>query len=91
MSFVGFLAMALAIGCAAVLVHDLRRRRTAFGQFAASRGRAPRVFWLGIACWGACVTGAMIVALDDHGRQVLQDQAQLPGPSVIVVTAPASQ
>ena len=69
-----FAALALGLICLGVLAHDLRTRRTAFAQFAASRNRRPRTFWLGIACWAACLAGSLLVALAEHERQVCSRQ-----------------
>ena len=70
MSPLGLLALLLAFSCLGVLAHDLLRRRTAFAQFAASRTRRPRTFWLGIAGWSACLLGCLLVVTAEYGRQV---------------------
>jgi len=69
MSALGLVALLLAAACCIVLIYDLRLRRTAFAQFAAGRASRPTVFWLGIAGWGACLAGSLLVALADHDRQ----------------------
>jgi len=74
MTSLGLLAVALAALCLGVLVHDLRRRRTMFAQFAAHRAHRPRTFWLGIACWAACLTGCLLVMVAEHERQVCAGQ-----------------
>jgi hypothetical protein len=74
MTTTGIAALVLGLVCLGVLVHDLRARRTAFAQFAATRTGRPRTFWLGIACWGACLTGSLLVAFAEHERQLCEGQ-----------------
>jgi len=81
----GLVALALGLTCFAVLVHDLRIRRTAFAQFTAARTNRPLAFWLGIAGWSACLSGCLLVALADSGRQVCGGRY----PCTITIEAPA--
>ena len=85
MTTTGFAALALGLICLGVLAHDLRTRRTAFAQFAASRTGRPRTFWLGIACWSACLAGSLLVAFAEHERQVCDGQ----NPCVVTVEVSA--
>jgi hypothetical protein len=84
MSFMGLVALALGLACFAVLVHDLRVRRTAFAQFAAARAKRPLSFWLGIAGWSACLSGCLLVSLADLGRQACGGR----DPCTITIEAP---
>jgi len=85
MSTLGLAALLLALSCLGILVHDLLRRRTAFAQFAASRTRRPRRFWLGIACWSACLTGCLLVVAEDRLHQLCHGQS----PCTIILSVPA--
>ena len=66
MSAVGWIAALMAVACAWLLVLDLRARRTAFAQFAASHRRHPSLFWIGIAGWAACLAGCLLVVLKER-------------------------